>query len=374
MSNRRPSFYEMGPPDPINYLRGTMMPFADQNESFEEGEEEQGSSLARDDMRRLDSDDEGYGILSAHEKDDDDDDEKDGREIKTKQRSDSRTESKSRHHPHHLPEEPPARERPSDGKAWPYRETLSFTRSLVFYGAGSITAESEQACAHIQRCRSMRQTYQGSKGTIIKGGDILMAQDVTFRIGHEGVAEIYHSSLPNENIVAVPSIEEFSKDYNNLVELVSDGAMRSFCFQRLQMLSTSFKMHTTINRTIEQEEQNNLLGTDFYRTLKIDNHIHAAAAPSAKQFVEFVRRKLESEGDTVVNKDGQTLSEVFKQAGIDKDHLTIDAFNVLADYSVYQRFDNFNRYGQHRKMIFFRLHHIHFWLTIFVCIFIFTIL
>ena len=166
-----------------------------------------------------------------------------------------------------------------------------------------------------------------------------------FIFDQQGVAEIYHSSLPNQNIVEVPSVERFSKDYNRIVELVSEGAMRSFCFQRLQMLSTSFKMHTTINRTVEQEEQNSLLGTDFYRTLKIDNHIHAAAAPSAKQFVEFVRRKLESEGDTVVNHDGRTLTEVFKAAGIDKDHLTIDAFNVLADYSVYQRFDNFNRYS-----------------------------
>ena len=40
--------------------------------------------------------------------------------------------------------------------------------------------------------------------------------------------------------------------------------------------------------------------------------------------------------------DGKTLKEIFDNAGIDRDHLTIDAFNVLADYSVYQRFDNFN--------------------------------
>lgn len=32
--------------------------------------------------------------------------------------------------------QPPARERPDPDSAWPYRETLSFTRSLVFYGAG----------------------------------------------------------------------------------------------------------------------------------------------------------------------------------------------------------------------------------------------
>ena len=122
----------------------------------------------------------------------------------------------------------------------------------------------------------------------------------------------------------------------------SSGAMRSFCFQRLQLLDSAFKMHVTINGASENEAQSDLLGTDFYRTMKVDNHIHLAAAATARQFVFFVKDKLENEGDTVVMEDGQTLKEVFLKAGLDTDHLTIDAFNVLADYSVYQRFDNFN--------------------------------
>ncbi len=93
---------------------------------------------------------------------------------------------------------------------------------------------------------------------------------------------------------------------------------------------------------MENEAQSNLLGTDFYRTMKIDNHIHLAAAASANQFVNFVKDKLEHEGDTKVMENGHTLQEVFSQNGLSADHLTIDAFNVLADYSVYQRFDNFN--------------------------------
>ena len=72
------------------------------------------------------------------------------------------------------------------------------------------------------------------------------------------------------------------------------------------------------------------------------SRLPAAGAPTAKQFVSFVTNKLETEADTVVAKDGKTLGQVFNEAGLDKDHLTIDAFNVLADYSVYQRFDNFN--------------------------------
>jgi len=242
----------------------------------------------------------------------------------------------------HKTQDPPARERPAEGSAWPYRETLSFTRSLVFYGSGSITKESEHACKLIQECRQLRKKYQGSMSTLVHDRDVLKRDGLTFRIGDEGVVEISHPSQPEKNLIRVPTVEDFHADYSRLVETVSEGAVRSFCFQRLQMLSTSFKMHTSLNGSIEQQAQNGLLGNDFYRTLKIDNHIHAAAAPSAKQFVEFVRRKLETEGDVVVSKDGKTLQEVFQEAGLDKDHLTIDAFNVLADYSVYQRFDNFN--------------------------------
>ena len=66
--------------------------------------------------------------------------------------------------------------------------------------------------------------------------------------------------------------------------------------------------------------------------------------------MNFVRDKLDSEADTVVLETGQTLQEVFDSAGLDCQHLTIDAFNVLADYSVYQRFDNFNsKYSPFRK-------------------------
>ena len=54
-------------------------------------------------------------------------------------------------------QDPPARERPAQGQAWPYRDTLSFTRSLIFYGSGAVTHENERACKDIQECRQMRQ-------------------------------------------------------------------------------------------------------------------------------------------------------------------------------------------------------------------------
>jgi AMP deaminase len=239
--------------------------------------------------------------------------------------------------------DPPARERPVDN-VWPERDALSFTRSLVFYGNGAITPENEVACNFIIEARDMRAKYQKGEGTFIVDAFDECSEHLICKMGEDGIMGIYDESDLNfnRNLVTVPDIDEFVEDYRRLVDICADGAMRSYCFQRLQMLDSAFKMHVTANGTVENEAQSNLLGTDFYRTMKIDNHIHLAAAASANQFVNFVGEKLEKEGDTVVTDSGKTLKEEFDQAGISAGHLTIDAFNVLADYSVYQRFDNFN--------------------------------
>lgn len=202
-----------------------------------------------------------------------------------------------------------------------------------------MTEENIQACKFINEARALRQKYFGGSCDCIT--ESLGDDGVTFAFGKDGIVQLFHPGHPDESLCTVPTIDDFYVDYKRLVEIVSDGAMRSYAFQRLQLLSSAFKMHVTANGAVESKEQSNLLGTDFYRTMKIDNHIHAAAAPSAKQFVNFVRNKLETEANVEVC-PGKTLAQVFEEAGLDSEHLTIDAFNVLADYSVYQRFDNFN--------------------------------
>ena len=65
-------------------------------------------------------------------------------------------------------------------------------------------------------------------------------------------------------------------DYKRITAITADGATRSFSFQRLQLLSASFKSHVIANGHVENEAQSQLLGTDFFRTKKVDNHIHLA--------------------------------------------------------------------------------------------------
>ena len=157
-------------------------------------------------------------------------------------------------------QEPPARERPEEGQPWPYRDTLSFTRTLIFYGAGSITQEHKRACKQIQKCRSLRKKYCGQEGVKIVNPQLLEETDsnkISFQFGTKGVMEVFHASLPGQNLFDLPGIEQFHHDYQQLAEAVSEGAVRSFCFQRLQLLSTAFKMHTTMNTQVETEEQSN---------------------------------------------------------------------------------------------------------------------
>jgi hypothetical protein len=54
-----------------------------------------------------------------------------------------------------------------------------------------------------------------------------------------------------------------------------------------------------------------------------------------------VKRKNEATGEIEEVVVEKTLAQVYEDAELDMDHLTIiDAINVLADYSVYHRFDN----------------------------------
>jgi hypothetical protein len=189
MASRRYSFTEGGPPEPISLLRG-------------------GSTNSQGDI-----------VTEANVEH-------------------SPPNKKQRRH-----QEPPARERPTEGQPWPYRDSLSFTRSLIFYGTGSVTAEHVQACKSIQACRAVRQKYCGQQGTLVQEELLVESSNtLSLRMGNNGVMELLHKSSPDVNICVVPSIDDYNHDYGKLVEMISEGAMRSFSFQRLQLLSTAFKV------------------------------------------------------------------------------------------------------------------------------------
>jgi hypothetical protein len=117
------------------------------------------------------------------------------------------------------------------------------------------------ACQYIEEARDLRKKYFGAsqKSEDVSFQNIKQVLDsdanVEYSFGAGGVVELYSEfdtaehALDNDsqrtNLCPVPNVAEFVKDYKRLVHIASDGAMRSYSFQRLQMLSAAFKMHVT---------------------------------------------------------------------------------------------------------------------------------
>ena len=126
-------------------------------------------------------------------------------------------------------EEPPARERPPNG-TWPEREALSFTRSLVFYGTGTVTGEHEKACRNIMEAIALRKKYFGNQGIQVNATlQTLCAENkLNYKFNDDGVVEIFLGDGNGDSLVIVPSIDEFVQDYKQLEFICKDGAMRSY--------------------------------------------------------------------------------------------------------------------------------------------------
>ena len=69
-------------------------------------------------------------------------------------------------------QDPPARERPSNGAPWPYRDNLSFTRSLIFYGEGKQSLQNHETC------------FAPSDMNLQRQGDSINPQTLTFASYH----------------------------------------------------------------------------------------------------------------------------------------------------------------------------------------------
>jgi len=140
------------------------------------------------------------------------------------------------------------------------------------------------------------------------------------------------------------SFDEFINDYHLLLNIESDGATNTFCYKRLKHLELGFDLHVNENAALEQEEATKADGVDFYTFPKVDNHIHHSGCMTSNHLLDFMKRKLVEEKDTIVAvKDGKDLrlKDVCDDNNISVEGLDLDILSVHG-YSTYQRFDVFN--------------------------------
>ncbi|CAG0896234.1 unnamed protein product [Cyprideis torosa] len=142
-----------------------------------------------------------------------------------------------------------------------------------------------------------------------------------------------------------PDWKEFCADFAIIYDLMADGALKSYCYRRLQSLSLGFQHHTLLNEMQEAAEQKSVPHRDFYNIRKVDTHVHAASCMNQKHLLRFMKkmiRKCGSEAVTEMNGQPITLNKLCELLGVTAYDLSVDMLDVHADRNTFHRFDKFN--------------------------------
>jgi AMP deaminase len=162
---------------------------------------------------------------------------------------------------------------------------------------------------------------------------VVFGKDAIFRICGGAKGENYFPPF---------TLEEFNRDVSKVWSCATGKVTRTFAFRRLRILDMNYDFHTLMN------EKHELNGTrhdkaDFNKAMKVDVHLHAAAAFTKEELISFIKQKMITDNDQVVSEDGMTLNEVLKKYDInDVNEVTTDRLDVSASTSMFHRFDNFN--------------------------------
>uniref|UniRef100_A0A673BWI1 AMP deaminase n=1 Tax=Sphaeramia orbicularis TaxID=375764 RepID=A0A673BWI1_9TELE len=120
---------------------------------------------------------------------------------------------------------------------------------------------------------------------------------------------------------------------------------KSFCYRRLQYLSSKFQMHILLNEMKELAAQKKVPHRDFYNIRKVDTHIHASSCMNQKHLLRFIKRAMKKYPEEIVHIErgrGQTLKEVFESMNLTAFDLSVDTLDMHADRNTFHRFDKFN--------------------------------
>ncbi|KAM9343846.1 AMP deaminase 2 isoform 2-T2 [Pholidichthys leucotaenia] len=165
----------------------------------------------------------------------------------------------------------------------------------------------------------------------------------------DGVMHVYTTrsvmDKSTELDLPYPDLQEYIADMNVMMALIINGPVKSFCYRRLQYLSSKFQMHILLNEMKELAAQKKVPHRDFYNIRKVDTHIHASSCMNQKHLLRFIKRAMKKYPKEIVHMDrgkGQTLMEVFESMNLTAFDLSVDTLDMHADRNTFHRFDKFN--------------------------------
>ncbi|XP_069580145.1 AMP deaminase 2-like isoform X1 [Brachyistius frenatus] len=165
----------------------------------------------------------------------------------------------------------------------------------------------------------------------------------------DGVVHVYSKKTnmdkSSELDLLYPDLKEYIADMNVMMALIINGPVKSFCYRRLQYLSSKFQMHVLLNEMKELAAQKKVPHRDFYNIRKVDTHIHASSCMNQKHLLRFIKRAMKKYPEEIVHIErgrGQTLKEVFETMNLTAFDLSVDTLDMHADRNTFHRFDKFN--------------------------------
>lgn len=169
-------------------------------------------------------------------------------------------------------------------------------------------------------------------------------ESIDFTIDSEDTYQIIDSQT-REKLVNVPTIRDYYMDLEKIVNIASDGPMKSFAFKRLQYLEARWNLYYLLNDHAETSESKKNPHRDFYNVRKVDVHVHHSACMNQKHLLRFIKHKIKHCPDEkVIKRDGQvlTLQQVFESLNLTAYDLSIDTLDMHAHRDTFHRFDKFN--------------------------------
>ncbi|KAI1941838.1 AMP deaminase [Ophidiomyces ophidiicola] len=174
------------------------------------------------------------------------------------------------------------------------------------------------------------------------------ASPFTFKLDESSVYQVYETAQAsdlNRPIVQVPSLRDFYMDLDTIIDVSTDGPIKSFAFKRLSYLEGKFQLHALLNEYQEIADSKKVPHRDFYNVRKVDTHVHHSACMNQKHLLRFIKSKMKKSPDEVVLfRDGKhlTLREVFESINLTAYDLSIDTLDMHAHTDSFHRFDKFN--------------------------------
>lgn len=170
-----------------------------------------------------------------------------------------------------------------------------------------------------------------------------MDGELDFKLDENSVYHVYENRQAvdlESPILKVPTLRDFYRDLEYVINVSSDGPSKSFAFRELDILEGKFNLYFLVNEYEETAICKRVPHRDFYNVRKVDTHVHHSACMNQKHLLRFIKSKMKKSPEEIVMfRDGKylTLREVFESINLTAYDLSIDTLDMHVRHSLLSR-------------------------------------